>query len=130
MADYAPPTQHLAEIIQATFMRYNQGHHSEERNQMTIPTLDPYALRAQFPALQRTVDDRPAVYLDGPGGTQTPERVIEAMTDIMRSGSSNHGGLFQTSRETDAATEEARLAMMDMLNARRPEEIIFGQNMT
>ena len=97
---------------------------------MTIPTLDPYALRAQFPALQRTVDDRPAVYLDGPGGTQTPQRVIEAMTDIMRRGSSNHGGLFQTSRETDAATEEARLAMMDMLNARRPEEIIFGQNMT
>lgn len=97
---------------------------------MTIPTIDPHALRLQFPALQRTVDGHPAVYLDGPGGTQTPERVIEAIAGLMRRGSSNHGGLFQTSRETDKATDAARLAMMDMLNARRPEEIIFGQNMT
>jgi cysteine desulfurase family protein (TIGR01976 family) len=80
--------------------------------------------------LRRTVDGQPAVFFDGPGGTQSPERVIEAMAGYLRRGSSNHGGPFLTSREADEATEEARLAMRDMLNARRPEEIIFGQNMT
>ena len=95
-----------------------------------IPTLDPHALRAQFPALGRTVGPRPAVFLDGPGGTQSPTRVIDAMADYLRRGSSNHGGPFLTSREADAAAESARLAMRDLLNARRPEEIVFGQNMT
>ena len=95
-----------------------------------IPSLDPHALRAQFPALGRTVSDQPAVFLDGPGGTQSPTRVIDAMADYLRRGSSNHGGPFLTSREADAAAEAARLAMRDLLNARRPEEIVFGQNMT
>ena len=94
------------------------------------PTLDPDALRHQFPALRRTAAARPPALLDGPGGTQSPERVIDAMAGYLRRGSSNHGGPFLTSREADAATWEARLAMMDLLNARRPEEIVFGQNMT
>jgi len=94
------------------------------------PTLDPNALRDQFPALQRTVDGQPAVFLDGPGGTQSPARVIDAMADYLRHGSSNHGGPFLTSREADAATDAAREAMRDLLNARRAEEIVFGQNMT
>ena len=97
---------------------------------MTIQTIDPIVLREQFPALRRTINGQPAVFLDGPGGTQAPERVIEAMTGYLRSGSSNHGGPFQTSRETDAATDAAREAMRDMLNANRAEEIVFGQNMT
>ncbi len=96
---------------------------------MSLP-LDPHDLRAQFPALRRTVDGQPAVFFDGPGGTQSPERVIDALSSYLRRGSSNHGGPFLTSRETDAATEAARAAMQDLLNARRPEEIIFGQNMT
>lgn len=93
-------------------------------------TLDPNQLRRQFPALQRTVNGRPAVYLDGPGGTQSPARVIDAMAGYLQSGSSNHGGYFLTSREADATAEAARRAMRDLLNARRPEEIVFGQNMT
>ena len=97
---------------------------------MTIQPIDPIVLREQFPALRRTINGQPAVFLDGPGGTQAPERVIEAMTGYLRRGSSNHGGPFQTSRETDAATDAAREAMRDMLNARRAEEIVFGQNMT
>ncbi|HRN67760.1 MAG TPA: cysteine desulfurase-like protein [Promineifilum sp.] len=97
---------------------------------MTIQPIDPIVLREQFPALRRTINGQPAVFLDGPGGTQAPERVIEAMTGYLRSGSSNHGGPFQTSRETDAATDSAREAMRDMLNANRAEEIVFGQNMT
>lgn len=97
---------------------------------MTMPILDPHVLRPQFPALRRTINGQPAVYLDGPGGTQSPERVIDAMAGYLRRGSSNHGGPFETSREADAATYLARQAMADMLNAGRPEEIIFGQNMT
>ncbi|WP_374685972.1 cysteine desulfurase-like protein [Promineifilum sp.] len=96
---------------------------------MSLP-LDPHDLRAQFPALRRTVDGQPAVFFDGPGGTQSPERVIDALSGYLRRGSSNHGGPFLTSRETDAASDAARAAMRDLLNARRPEEIIFGQNMT
>jgi selenocysteine lyase/cysteine desulfurase len=94
------------------------------------PTLDVQALRDHFPALQRTVGDQPAVFFDGPGGTQSPTRVIDAMADYLRRGSSNHGGPFLTSREADAATDAAREAMRDLLNARRAEEIVFGQNMT
>lgn len=97
---------------------------------MAPHNFDPHALRAQFPALGRTIDDRPAVFLDGPGGTQSPNLVIEAMAGYLRRGSSNLGGPFQTSREADFVTDEARKAMRDLLNARRPEEIVFGQNMT
>ncbi|MCA9865900.1 MAG: cysteine desulfurase-like protein [Anaerolineae bacterium] len=97
---------------------------------LTIPKLEPQTLRSQFPALQRTVEGQPAVFLDGPGGTQSPERVIDAMAGYLRHGSSNLGGPFLTSREADAAADAARAAMMDMLNARQPEEIVFGQNMT
>jgi cysteine desulfurase family protein (TIGR01976 family) len=97
---------------------------------MTSQSLVPEDLRAQFPALTRTVKGKPAIFLDGPGGTQTPERVIEAMSGYLRRGSSNLGGPFLTSRETDGVTETARLAMQELLNARRAEEIIFGQNMT
>ncbi|MBP6017102.1 MAG: cysteine desulfurase-like protein [Candidatus Promineofilum sp.] len=97
---------------------------------MTTPTLDPTILRSQFPALQRIVNGQPAIFLDGPGGTQSPERVIDAMAGYLRRGSSNLGGPFLTSREADATADAARAAMMDMLNARRPEEIVFGQNMT
>lgn len=92
--------------------------------------FDVAALRAQFPALQRRVAGQQAIYLDGPGGTQTPDRVIQAMAGYLRRGSSNLGGPFLTSRETDAVTEAARAAMADLLRARRPEEIVFGQNMT
>lgn len=88
------------------------------------------ALRAQFPALQETVNGQPAVYLDGPGGTQAPERVIDAMSAYLRRGSSNSGGPFKTSRDSDALAAAAHQAMADLLNARRPEEIAFGQNMT
>ncbi len=93
-------------------------------------SLDPELLRVQFPALQREINGRAAVFLDGPGGTQVPQRVIDAMSGYLRQGSSNLGGPFVTSREADELSEQARLAMRDLLNARRTEEIVFGQNMT
>jgi len=91
--------------------------------------LDVSAIRSQFPALSRTVDGRSAAYLDGPGGTQTPESVITAMAGFMRAGGSNHGGPFASSRETDATTESARSAIADLFGA-SAGEIAFGQNMT
>jgi cysteine desulfurase family protein (TIGR01976 family) len=91
--------------------------------------LDVEAVRRQFPALSRTVDGQVAAYLDGPGGTQVPESVIDAMAGFMRAGGSNHGGPFVTSRETDAVAASARQAVADLLGA-SPGEIAFGQNMT
>lgn len=95
----------------------------------TLP-LDPVLLRAQFPALQLEVNGETAVFLDGPGGAQSPQSVIDAMSGYLAYGSSNLGGPFLTSRHADAVVAEARQAMADLLNARRPEEISFGQNMT
>jgi len=76
------------------------------------------------------VDGRPAIYLDGPGGTQVPEQVIDAMAGYLRAGGSNHDGPFVTSRFSDEITQAARLAMADLFNASGPDEIAFGQNMT
>jgi cysteine desulfurase family protein (TIGR01976 family) len=91
--------------------------------------LDIEAIRVQFPALGRTIDDRAAVYLDGPGGTQVPDRVIDTMAGFLRAGGSNLGGPFVTSLETDAVIESARAAIAALFNA-SPDEIAFGQNMT
>jgi cysteine desulfurase family protein (TIGR01976 family) len=99
---------------------------------MTTDTflLDPVLLRVQFPALQQEVNGRSAVYLDGPGGTQSPKGVIDAINQALSLGISNHGGPFLTSARTDNIVDIAREAMADLLNAKRPEEISFGQNMT
>ena len=59
--------------------------------------MDVNALRAQFPALARTEDDKPVVYLDNPGGTQVPQPVVDAMTGCLVHHSANHGGAFGTS---------------------------------
>lgn len=93
-------------------------------------TLDPYSLRKQFPSLAQQVNGQPAAFFDGPGGTQTPQCVIDAMSDYLSRDNSNLGGAFATSQRTVQVAAEARQAMADLLNARRPEEIAFGQNMT
>lgn len=86
--------------------------------------------RAQFPALSRRVDDRPAVFLDGPGGSQVPARVAGAVARYLASTNANSGGAFATSVETDAMLEEAHAAAADLLGAGDPGEIVFGANMT
>ncbi len=91
--------------------------------------LDVAAVRASFPGLAREVDGAPAVYLDGPGGTQAAAPVIDAMAGHLRSGTSNLGGGFATSEDVEQITRAARRAGADLLNA-SPEEIVFGQNMT
>ncbi|MGO9565925.1 MAG: cysteine desulfurase-like protein [Desulfomonilaceae bacterium] len=88
------------------------------------------SLRGEFPALKSTLHGRPIVFFDGPGGTQVHESVVEAMKTYLTSSNSNAHGAFAFSRRTDEATHEARRALGDFLNASRPEEIVFGPNMT
>jgi cysteine desulfurase family protein (TIGR01976 family) len=101
---------------------------------LTTETAAPSALdlawvRSQFPALAQTVNGHPAVFLDGPGGTQVPQRVIDAISGYLRRDNSNTGGAYATSRNTDAMIAEARAAMADFLNC-GADEIVFGPNMT
>ena len=88
------------------------------------------ALRDEFPALRREQDGRPVVFLDGPGGTQVPQRVIDAMAGYLRDTNANAGGAFTTSEASDAIVAEAHAAVADFLGAASPEEIKFGANMT
>ncbi|MGC1372112.1 MAG: cysteine desulfurase-like protein [Candidatus Sulfotelmatobacter sp.] len=93
------------------------------------PALNLTHIRAQFPALAQTVNGHPAVFLDGPGGTQVPQRVIDAMSDYLRHNNANTGGAYATSRNTDAVIAGARAAMAGFLNC-AADEIVFGPNMT
>jgi cysteine desulfurase family protein (TIGR01976 family) len=88
------------------------------------------SLRDQFPALARKVNGRIPVFFDGPGGTQTPKRVIDAIVRYLSNCNANHGGEFSTSRESDAILERAHEAAADLLHANSPQEIVFGANMT
>ena len=74
-------------------------------------------------------DGRVVAYLDGPGGTQVPQSVIDAMSRVLEHGVSNLGGGFGASHDADETTTHGRLAMADFFNA-DPSEISFGQNMT
>ena len=95
-----------------------------------MPAFDVDALRAEFPALAREQDGRPVAFLDGPGGTQVPQRVIDAVVAYYRDSNANTDGAFVTSRLSDAIVAEAHAAVADFLGAGSPEEIKFGQNMT
>ena len=92
--------------------------------------FDVDAIRTEFPALARQHDGRPAVFLDGPGGTQVPQRVIDAVAGYFRDTNANSGGAFTTSRRSDAMADEAHAAVADLLGAASPDEIKFGANMT
>jgi len=89
-----------------------------------------HLLRAQFPALTRKVNNDPAIYFDGPAGTQVPQRVIDAISHYLATNNANHGGLFATSIESDAVLDEAHRAVADLLGASDPGCIAFGANMT
>src|SRR5262245_24361664 len=92
--------------------------------------FDPHYLRRQFPALQRVIDGKAPILLDGPGGTQVPQRVIDAMVHYLSWCNTNHGGLFTTSEESDALLHQAHTAVADFINAPSADEIAFGPNMT
>ncbi|MGH9536544.1 MAG: cysteine desulfurase-like protein [Terriglobales bacterium] len=97
--------------------------------QTETTALDLAWVRSQFPSLAQTVNGQPAVFLDGPGGTQVPQRVIDAIADYLKTSNANTCGAYATSRRTDAMIAEARAAMADFLGCDH-DEVIFGPNMT
>ena len=91
--------------------------------QAPLPTtID--AIRARFSALQR-----PLAFFDGPGGTQVPDSVIEAVAGYLRDANANLGGTFETSRRSDELIDRARTTAARFLGA-TIDEIAFGANMT
>ncbi len=95
----------------------------------TANALDLDWTRSQFPSLSQTVNGRSATFLDGPGGTQVPQRVIDAISNYLKRDNANTCGAYATSRHTDAMIAGARSAMADFLGC-DPDEIVFGPNMT
>jgi cysteine desulfurase family protein (TIGR01976 family) len=88
-------------------------------------TLDLSAIRSQFPSL-----NRPAIFLDNPGGTQIAQPSLDRMRQYLIECNANHGGAFATSIASDEVLEEAHQAMADFYHASSAEEILFGNNMT
>src|SRR5580765_6237867 len=97
--------------------------------QTSAPALDLTYVRSQFPSLSQTVNGHTAAFLDGPGGTQVPQRVIDAISAYLSHDNANTGGAYATSRRTDAMIARARAAMADFLNC-GADEVAFGPNMT
>jgi cysteine desulfurase family protein (TIGR01976 family) len=95
-----------------------------------MTAFDVDAIRAEFPALGREQDGRPVVFLDGPGGTQVPQRVIDAVGSYLADTNANAGGAFATSEASDGMVAEAHAAVADFLGAGSPDEIKFGYNMS
>jgi selenocysteine lyase/cysteine desulfurase len=97
-------------------------------NELTTD-LDLAWIREQFPSLSQAINGHPAAFLDGPGGTQVPQRVMDAISGYLQQSNANTCGAYATSRRTDAVIANARSAMADFLGC-DSDEIIFGPNMT
>ncbi len=109
------------------FLRYIICAGQEEAGQMQV---DLSHCRREFPALELAINGHEAAYFDGPGGTQVPRRVIEAVTRYYEEANANCHGEFLTSRRTDQAIARARQAAAALLGAEDADEIAFGANMT
>ncbi|MBV9698467.1 MAG: cysteine desulfurase-like protein [Gammaproteobacteria bacterium] len=94
-----------------------------------MPIASTAEIRAQFPALARRHQGYPVAYFDGPGGTQVPQAVAEAVSDYLLHHNANTHWEYPTSIETDAALAAAHAALADFVGG-APEEIVFGANMT
>ena len=86
--------------------------------------------RAQFPALTRTVAGQPVAFFDGPGGSQVPQRVINAVGHYLAHTNANRGGQYATAFESDELLESAHAAMAAFVGTAHPESIVFGGNKT
>ena len=91
--------------------------------------LDVARIREHFPSFTETVNGHPASYLDGPGGTQVPQRVIDAISNYLKHANANTCGAFLTSRRTNETIAAGRAAMADFFHC-DPDEVTFGFNMT
>ena len=94
-----------------------------------VRKLDVEWVRHQFPALRQTVNGKPAIFFDAPGGTQVPQRVIDAISEYLSKWNANLGGAFLTSQRSDLIVEQAHQATADFFNC-SPDEVVFGANMT
>src|SRR5437764_4449115 len=94
-----------------------------------MTTFDVDAIRTRFPALALSHSGGPMAFFDGPGGTQVPQTVIDAVSDYYRTANANHGGAFATSRRSDTIVTEAHDAIADLLGV-QGDEITLGPNMT
>ena len=101
----------------------------ETAEQTTAAAISDSEIRQHFPALERIHNGHPVAYFDGPGGTQVPRVVVEAMSDYLLHHNANTHWAYPTSQETDAIIDAARETMADFLQA-APNEIAFGANMT
>ncbi len=88
------------------------------------------SVRPQFPALARVHNGHPVAYFDGPGGTQVPSGVVEAVADYLLHHNANTHWAYPTSRETDALLHDARQVYAVFFAAPGPDWVSFGQNMT
>ncbi|HEX8830980.1 MAG TPA: aminotransferase class V-fold PLP-dependent enzyme, partial [Longimicrobium sp.] len=86
-------------------------------------------VRADFPVFERRIGGKPIAFFDGPGGSQVPLDVAEAMAVYLTMHNANTHGRFATSQETDAILFAAREAAADFVNG-SADEIVFGNNMT
>jgi cysteine desulfurase family protein (TIGR01976 family) len=98
--------------------------HAEKEHVISVEEI-----RDRFPALRRTHNGFPVAYFDGPGGTQVPTEVVEAMNDYLFNHNANTHWEYPTSNETDRIIDQSRETIAEFLNA-KPSEIAFGQNMT
>ncbi len=95
-----------------------------------MAALNTAAIRAEFPALRREEQGTTVAWFDGPGGSQVPQGVIDAISGFLSRGGSNHGGAFAASRDSEAAHETARAAVADLFGTRPDDYVAFGLNMT
>jgi len=93
----------------------------------TVATIE--EIRSQFPALNRQHNGLPVAYFDGPGGTQVPRSVVEAVADYLFHHNANTHWNYATSAETDAVIANARATMADFVGG-DADEIVFGANAT
>jgi cysteine desulfurase family protein (TIGR01976 family) len=94
-----------------------------------MASIDLEWIRSQFPALAQGTGSQRPVFFDGPGGTQVPQSVMDAMSRYLATSNANAHGAFVTSRRTDELIASARAAVADFLGC-SPDEVIFGANMT
>ncbi|MBK7650442.1 MAG: cysteine desulfurase-like protein [Flammeovirgaceae bacterium] len=97
---------------------------------MKSSIIDSAAIRNQFPSLQRTHNNLPMVFLDGPAGTQVPQSVIESISHYYKNSNANSHGTFITTQETDQVIHHMRVCMAALLGAETENSISIGQNMT
>ncbi len=97
--------------------------------QPAVQVASPETIRSHFPAMSRRHRDHAVAYLDGPGGTQVPDFVVDRMSDYLLHHNANTHWRYPTSAETDALIADAREALADFVHG-APDEISFGANMT